>query len=186
MSLHRGLISILLKRENRFHVMSGQINKKTGKKGVTKKTKTKVFNILITTLTIVVMGGAMLWIAYGIYKDAKEDVGEVNEYQKSLPALGDSIAHQQVCMASDIYLGGKQIEVSSGKKKYFACSEHCVHQLAIDSVHYAIDAVSHRKVDKALSIVTLHPDKTGKIIYFESNETFNKYRKVLAESRNEK
>jgi hypothetical protein len=41
-------------------------------------------------------------------------------------------------------------------------------------------------VDKALSMVTLHPDKTGKIIYFESNETFNKYRKVLAESRNEK
>lgn len=153
---------------------------------MTKKAKTKVYNIFITTLTIVVMGGAMLWIAYGIYKDSKENVGEINEYRKSLPALDDSIAHQKVCMASDIYLGGKQIEVPSGKKKYFACSEHCVHQLGIDSVHYAIDPVSHRKVDKALSIITLHPDKTGKIMYFESNGTFNKYRKVVAESRSEK
>jgi YHS domain-containing protein len=166
--------------------MSGRAGKKAGKNGVTKKIKTKVYKVFITTFTVVVMGGAMLWIGYGIYKDARETVGEVSEYQKSLPNLGDSIAHQKVCMASNIYLGGRQMEVPSDEKMYFACSEHCLQQLGIDSVHFAIDPVSHRKVDKALSIVTLHPDKSGKIIYFESDQTYNKYRQVLAESDKEK
>lgn len=166
--------------------MRERTKKKVVKKGITKKAKTRRYNIFITTLTIIIMGGAMLWIAYGILKDAKENVAEVNEYQKSLPALGDSIGHQKVCMASDIYLGDKQIEVPSGTKKYFACSEHCVHQLAADSVRYSIDPVSHRQVDKALSIVTLHPDKTGKIIYFGSDETYRRYRQVLTESEKEK
>lgn len=155
------------------------MSKKAVKKTVTKKTKTKVYNIFITALAIIAVGGTMLWIGFRIYNDAKENVGKVKEYQKSLPNLGDSIAHMKVCMASNMYIGGKQMEVPYGNKMYFACSQHCIHQLGIDSIRYTIDPVSERKVDKAISIVSLHPDKTGEIIYFESQHTYNKYLKAL-------
>ncbi|MEO7989290.1 MAG: hypothetical protein ABI663_07095 [Chryseolinea sp.] len=159
--------------------MSGRTNKKEVKKGLSKKTKTKVYNIFITSLTIVIMGGAMLWIAYGIYVDAKETVAVADEYQNRLPIVGDSISHERICMASDIYLEEQLIKVPSGNKMYYACSEHCVHQLSIDSVRFSIDPITRKKIDKAFAVVSLHPDKTGKIIYFESKASFEKYRQAL-------
>ncbi len=162
------------------------MSKKAVKNAMTKKTKTKVYNVFITALAIIAVGGTMLWIGVEIYYDAKENVVMEDEFQKSLPNLGDSIAHMKVCMASNIYLGSKQIEVPSGGKMYFACSEHCVHQLGIDSTRYTIDPVSEQKVDKAMSIVTLRPDKTGEVMYFESKDTYNKYLKALNDISKEK
>ncbi len=162
------------------------MSKKVVKKAMTKKTKTKAYNVFITALAIFAVGGTILWIGVEIYHDAKENVVMENEYQKSLPNLGDSIEHMKVCMASNVYLGSKQIEVPSGDKLYFACSEHCVHQLGIDSVRYTIDPVSEKKVDKAMSIITLHPDKTGEIIYFESIDTYSRYLKALNDTSMEK
>ncbi len=125
------------------------------------------------------MGGGIFWIVYNAYVSTKVDTSKKTEYQKSLPQLGDSISHNKICMASDIFLGDKQIEVLQNSKMYFACSEHCVHQLGIDSIRYAIDPVNHHQIDKATSIVTLHPDNTGAVIYFESKDSYSKYLKAL-------
>ncbi len=162
------------------------MSKKAVKNAKTKKTKTKVYNVFITALAFIAVGGTMLWIGVTIYHDAKENAVMANEYQKTLPNLGDSIAHMKVCMASNVYLGSRQIAVPSGDKKYFACSEHCVHQLGIDSIRYTIDPVSEQRVDKAMSIVTLNPDRTGAVIYFESKATYNKYLKALNDTSVEK
>lgn len=159
--------------------MSKSTGKKIAKKGISKKAKVKVYNIFITSLTILLMGGGIFWTAYNAYVSTKVDTSKKTEYQKSLPQLGDSISHKKICMASDIFLGVKQTEVMQNSRMYFACSEHCVHQLSIDSVRYAIDPVNHHQVDKAMSIVTLHPNKTGAVIYFESKDSYNKYLKVL-------
>jgi YHS domain-containing protein len=162
------------------------MSKKAVKNAMTKKTKTKVYNVFINALAIIAVGGTMLWIGVWIYHDAKENIVIEREYQKTLPNLGDSIAHMRVCMASNIYLGSKQIAVPSGGKIYFACSEQCVHQLGIDSIRYTIDPVSEQKVDKAMSIITLNPDKTGAVIYFESIDTYSRYLKALDNTAKEK
>lgn len=100
-------------------------------------------------------------------------------YQKNLPAVGDSISHQKVCMASNIYMGSKQLEVPTGEKIYYACSEQCIRRLGTDSCRFAIDPVSHNKVDKALAIVSIDPERSGAIIYFESKETYRSYLQEL-------
>ncbi len=159
--------------------MSKRIGKKAVNKGISKKLKVKAYNIFITSLTILIMGGGIFWIIYNAYVSSKVDTSTKTEYQKILPQLGDSISHNTICMASDIFLGDKQRVVIQNSKMYFACSELCEHQLGIDSVRYAIDPVNHHPVDKAMSIVTLHPDNTGAVIYFESKDTYSKYLKVL-------
>ena len=62
-------------------------------------------------------------------------------------------------------------------KTYFGCCEMCKGRLAKDAaVRSATDPVSGQAVDKATAVIGASAD--GKVLYFESEETFSKFGKA--------
>lgn len=79
------------------------------------------------------------------------------------------------------------LAVSINNKPYYGCSAKANHDLATtDSLRLAIDPVIKKKVDKATAIIAIHPDKDGKVIYFGSKDTYNKYLNVLTKENEKK
>ena len=91
-------------------------------------------------------------------------------------------------MIEDVYQGDfKTLSISMINKTYYGCSPKATKDLAADSTNrFAIDPISKRKVDKATAVIALHPDKNGKVLYFESKATHNKYVSVLKAQKDEK
>lgn len=81
----------------------------------------------------------------------------------------------QVCMVNDQYMGKPQIPVVVGSKKYFGCCAMCEAKLETNErTRSAVDPTTGRAVDKASAV--LARNGAGKIFYFESEETFRRYR----------
>jgi YHS domain-containing protein len=80
-----------------------------------------------------------------------------------------------VCMVNDLYMGKAQIPVAVEGKTYFGCCPACKGRLETDAqVRTAIDPVSGEPVDKATAV--LAQDVDGKVLYFASVDTMNRYR----------
>jgi YHS domain-containing protein len=154
------------------------MKKKTVNKAEKQKpTKKKWGDVVITIFTIVLFGGAFVWMFLSIYNQEKADAKADAAYRASLPALSDTIPHSKVCMVDDVFQGDyPTLATSVGRKTYYGCSAKATRDLvAMDSLRTAIDPISKVKVDKASAIIAIHPDKDGKVMYFRSKETFSKY-----------
>jgi YHS domain-containing protein len=80
-----------------------------------------------------------------------------------------------VCMVNDTYMGRAQIPVAVGGKTYFGCCDACKGRLETESqVRTATDPVTGVPVDKATAV--LAQDANGKVLYFASVDTLNRYR----------
>ncbi len=155
------------------------MKRKTDKITINKKSKDRSWNIFINVFVIILFGGAFIWIGTSIYLDAKSTSNTEDAYLLSLPNLGDTISHSKVCMVDDLYLGKGDFPiypVSIAGNTYYGCSLEATKKLSSDlKERLSEDPVSKRKIDKATAIITLHPNRDGKIIYFESNETYNSF-----------
>lgn len=163
------------------------MKKKTAKAPVAKKAKKKWSEIFINVFAIVLLGGAFVWMSIAIYNESTSEKESREQYIASLPGLADTIPHSKVCMVDDIFQGDfPSTPVSIGNNTYYACSQKATRDLTtIDSLRMAIDPMSKVKVDKATAIVAIHPDKDGKVMYFGSMDTYNKYLGIL-NKQNEK
>lgn len=82
----------------------------------------------------------------------------------------------RVCMVNNTVFEKDQIPVEVDGKTYFGCCEMCKGRLAKDAaIRQAVDPVSGNQVDKATAVIGAGPD--GKVLYFESEETFSRYGK---------
>lgn len=82
----------------------------------------------------------------------------------------------RVCMVNNTVFEKDQIPVEVDGKTYFGCCEMCKGRLAKDAaIRKAVDPVSGNEVDKATAVIGAGPD--GKVLYFESEETFSRYGK---------
>jgi YHS domain-containing protein len=91
---------------------------------------------------------------------------------QSLTLVADS---SQVCMVNNQFMGREQIPVEVEGKTYFGCCEMCKGRLSSDpSSRSGKDPVSGKLVDKASAVIAKRP--SGEVIYFESKETFDRYR----------
>ena len=122
-----------------------------------------------------------------IYNETTSEKDSKEQYIASLPSLTDTIPHSKICMVDDIFQGDfPSTPVSINNKTYYGCSQKATRDLTtVDSLRMAIDPMSKEKVDKATAIVAIHPDKDGKVMYFGSKDTYNKYLAVL-NRKNEK
>lgn len=163
------------------------MKKKAGKASVTKKRERKWSEIFINVFAIVLLGGAFVWMSVVIYNESTSERESKEQYLASLPGLTDTIPHSKICMVDDIFQGDfPSIPVSIENKTYYGCSQKATRDLTtVDSLRMAIDPMSKEKVDKATAIVAIHPDKDGKVMYFGSKDTYNKYLAVL-NKQNEK
>lgn len=79
-----------------------------------------------------------------------------------------------VCMVNDQHMGTAQIPVQVEGKTYYGCCQMCEARLNQDAqVRLGRDPVTKRSVDKASAV--LAKDASGKILYFESEDTFGSY-----------
>jgi YHS domain-containing protein len=86
------------------------------------------------------------------------------------------IENKYVCMINNNVYDTPQIPVPIDGKTYYGCCMGCKAKLENDiKTRYAVDPVSNNKVDKAIAIIG--QTNSGKVLYFESEETFNKYNK---------
>jgi YHS domain-containing protein len=83
---------------------------------------------------------------------------------------------KKVCMVNNQVFEKDQIPVSVDGKTYYGCCEMCKERLAKDAAaRTAVDPVTGKPVDKATAVIAAMPD--GKVLYFESQETYEKYSK---------
>ena len=146
-------------------------NKKRKQSG--KGARETVTNIIVLLL----FAGVFAWMIASIYKDAGGKEENDDDYLASLPALQDTIAHEKVCMADDVFQANfPTYPVTINNKIYYGCNAMANIELAENNkLRFAIDPVSNKKVDKATAIIVIHPNKDGKVIYFGSKKTYGKY-----------
>jgi YHS domain-containing protein len=83
---------------------------------------------------------------------------------------------KKVCMVNNQVFEKDQIPVVVDGKTYYGCCEMCKERLAKDAAaRTAVDPVTGKPVDKATAVIAAMPD--GKVLYFESQETYEKYSK---------
>ena len=81
---------------------------------------------------------------------------------------------KKVCMVNNQVFEKDQIPVAVDGKTYYGCCEMCKERLAKDAAaRTAVDPVTGKPVDKATAVIAAMPD--GKVLYFESQETYEKY-----------
>lgn len=89
------------------------------------------------------------------------------------PAL-TRVEAKKVCMVNDALFQKDQIPVEVEGRTYYGCCNMCKERLAQDAAaRTATDPVTGRPVDKAEAVLGAKPD--GSVLYFESEETFERY-----------
>jgi hypothetical protein len=97
---------------------------------------------------------------------------------KTTPALTSAaLPKELVCMVNNAYMGKKQVPVPFEDKLYYGCCQMCVKTIQNDrSVRVAFDPLTKKEVDKSGAFITLNPaTRDGSVLYFESEENFQKY-----------
>ena len=153
--------------------------KKTGKKPGKKKSKFEEW--FINILAIVLLGGTIVVIVFMTTQSAINDDKAKEAYLASLPPQQDTIAHSKICMVDDFYQGNyPTLPLKLSTKTYYGCDPKAIRELtAKNEVRSATDPVTGRKVDKAAAVIALHPKRDGKVLYFESHDTFAQYLQKL-------
>lgn len=81
---------------------------------------------------------------------------------------------KKVCMINNQIFEKDQIPVQVEGRTYYGCCEMCKERLANDAAaRTAVDPVSGKTVDKATAVIGARPD--GSVLYFESEETLEKF-----------
>jgi YHS domain-containing protein len=81
---------------------------------------------------------------------------------------------KKVCMVNNQVFEKDQIPVTVEGKTYYGCCEMCKERLSKDAAaRTAVDPVTGKPVDKATAVIAAMPD--GKVLYFESQETYEQY-----------
>ncbi|OJZ12718.1 hypothetical protein BC792_10333 [Sphingobacterium allocomposti] len=92
------------------------------------------------------------------------------------PKKGDHVPSNLVCMVNDAYMGKQQLEVPFDGKTYYGCCEMCKKRIPQDeSVRYALDPQTMKKVDKATAYIVLIADG-GEVAYFENEQNYTAFK----------
>lgn len=85
-----------------------------------------------------------------------------------------------VCFVNNKFMGIDQIPVEFEGKTYYGCCEDCVVKIKnLREVRYAIDPLTGTEVDKALAYIVLSPQGNNDVLYFESENNYLKFKKLL-------
>ncbi|MCZ8215014.1 MAG: hypothetical protein O9262_02190 [Cyclobacteriaceae bacterium] len=150
-----------------------------------KHQKEKPKNILLNSFGVLALIIPLTWAAIGIYNYEKEGTEEKKDYEASLPGIEKLIDPNKVCMATDAFMNGhEQIVVPNQVGNFYACSQPCISTIQLSEVErYAIDPVSKNRISKATAFICLHPDRSGKVCYFETKENHLAFIKIHKNER---
>ena len=81
----------------------------------------------------------------------------------------------QVCMVNDQYMGKPQIPIAVDGRTYYGCCPMCKDRLANEPAsRLGKDPVTGNDVDKSVAIMV--KDTSGKIFYFENEDSLRRYK----------
>jgi YHS domain-containing protein len=132
---------------------------------------------VINAFALFLFGGIFIWMGFIVYNESTEEKKMREQYLSSLPNLADTIAHRKVCMVDDIYQGDyPTLPAKFDNRTYYGCDSKAVRELTTkNEFRTATDPVTGKRIDKATAVIAIHPKRDGKVLYFESSETFTKY-----------
>jgi hypothetical protein len=140
----------------------------------TKKIKWR--EVLTTAFAVVSLSTTVIFIVYRIY--SQETLAPIGGRRIPLPSPGTLLDHNKICMASNVYIGQKQMAVTIADRQYFSCSSHCTQQLqSRDSVRLTRDPYTKTLLDKSEAVITMSPDSMRTILYFQTEENMKRYLK---------
>ena len=101
---------------------------------------------------------------------------QTSNVKSNEPKKGDHVPSNLVCMVNDAYMGKQQLEVPFDGKTYYGCCEMCKKRIRQDeSVRYAIDPQTMKKVDKTTAYIVLIADD-GEVAYFENEQNYTAFK----------
>jgi hypothetical protein len=150
-----------------------------------KHQKEKRRNILLNSFGVLALIIPLTWAVIGIYKYEKEGAEEKNDYKASHPGIEKLIDPNKVCMATNAFMNGhEQMLVPNQEGNFYACSQPCISTIQLSEVErYAIDPVSNNRISKAKAFICMHPDRSGKVCYFETKENHLAFIKIHKNER---
>ena len=81
----------------------------------------------------------------------------------------------QVCMVNDQFMGRPQIPIAVEGRTYYGCCAMCKDRLGKEpATRFARDPVSGEQVDKSSAVIV--QDASGKVMYFASEATLQRFR----------
>ena len=93
----------------------------------------------------------------------------------NMPALGDQVPNDYVCMVNDAYMGRLQFEVPFEGKTYYGCCNMCVERIPVDKdARIAVDPFSSKVVDKSEAFIVL-VSAQGHVAYFENEQNYKQF-----------
>lgn len=106
---------------------------------------------------------------------AKAEGLEKETQVKQLESALIRVDSKYVCMINNQHFNKEQIPIEIDGKTYYGCCEMCKTKLKVDAKsRVAVDPVSGKKVDKALSVIGVTPD--GRVYYFENEKDLQKFK----------
>lgn len=151
------------------------------------KDKRKTSDGLVNVLTFGLLGGIFVFSAIAIYFKEMHNSDQKEKYLNNLPSIADTISHANVCMEDDLYSSNTRTPVLIMNKTYYGCNKKAIKYLSTnESLRFAIDPVNKATIDKATAIISLHPERNGKVIYFGSKQTYDRYLMTLKQTKEEK
>ena len=159
------------------------MNRKNRKVWATKD-KGRPSDRLVNVLTFALLVGIFLFCSVAIYFKEMHKSEKKEIYLNNLPSIEDTISHANVCMEDDLYSSNARIPILVMNKTYYGCNQKAIKYLSSnESLRFAIDPVNKAKIDKATAVISLHPERNGKVIYFGSKQTYNRYLMALKQTK---
>lgn len=110
-------------------------------------------------------------------KEAEKPPHEMQMAGKAEQLPEGKVQSSFVCYVNNNYMGKEQIPVEVDGKTYYGCCMGCVGNLKKNRApRYARDPLTGNEVDKATAYIVLKPNGNGKVLYFQSEENYLKYR----------
>jgi YHS domain-containing protein len=94
--------------------------------------------------------------------------------------IGNHIPLNRICMIRGDVKDKDTYMIRVAGKAYFGCCQKCLTKLRnnLNNVQYASDPVTGKMVNKADAVIKLNPDNARKVLFFESQETYDRYLKL--------
>ncbi len=106
---------------------------------------------------------------------AKAEGSEKQTQDKQYESSLIRVESKYVCMINDQHFNKEQIPVIVDGKTYYGCCEMCEAKLKTDAKsRVAVDPVSKKKVDKAISVMGVTPE--GRVYYFENEKDLQNFK----------
>lgn len=98
--------------------------------------------------------------------------------------FGKEVPRNFICMAGNVLRIHEATQVMIDGELFFACSSQCVNKLRRSSREYCLarDTITGNSVCKADAIIGFKTKKHREVLYFENQESFNKYYQKLKEN----